>query len=184
MINTLISNNCAGGAVLHSLGKEFKTPTILLQILPEQFPKFCLHIREYLSEELIELKPENMTQKQIDRLNKMFGCVPNMPFGLLGDVVVCFQHYATFAEAQQKWNERVRRVDYENIGFLFHARGPEYAKEAEAFLWCPMEHKLCLTQGFEVPGSVRFDGEGFESVNGQLRITTVYDFGGWLNGSS
>lgn len=184
MINTLISNNCAGGAVLHSLGMEFKTPTILLQILPEQFPKFCLHIREYLSEELIELKPESMTKKQIGRLNKMFGCVPDMPYGLLGDVVICFQHYSSFAEAQQKWNERVLRVDHENIGFLFHVRGKEYAKEAEAFLWCQIEHKLCLTQGFEVPGSVRFDGEGFDDVGGQLRITTAYDFGGWLNGSS
>lgn len=181
---TLISNNCAGGAILHSLGMEFTTPTILLQILPEQFPKFCLHAREYLSEELIELKPENMTQKQIDRLNKMFGCVPNMPYGLLGDVVICFQHYPTFAEAKQKWNERNARVDFENMFFLMHARGPEYQKEAEAFLQCPMEHKLCLTQGFEVPGSVRFDGEGFEDVGGQLRITTVYDFGGWLNGSN
>lgn len=170
--------------MLHTLGMEFKTPTILLQILPEQYPKFCEHFAEYMQKDLVEVKASDLDHWQEIWLNKMFGGVPNMPFGLLGDVVVCFQHYATFAEAQQKWNERVPRVDYENIGFLFHARGPEYAKEAEAFLRCPMEHKLCLTQGFEVPGSVRFDGEGFEDVGGQLRITTVYDFGGWLNGKS
>ena len=38
MIETIISNNCAGGAVLHELEMEFKTPTINLQIFPEPLP--------------------------------------------------------------------------------------------------------------------------------------------------
>ena len=44
MITTIISNNCTGGAVCHELGMEFKSPTINLQILPEDYPRFCANI--------------------------------------------------------------------------------------------------------------------------------------------
>lgn len=181
---TLVSNNCAGGAILHSLGMEFRTPTILLQILPEQYPKFCEHFAEYMQKDLAEVKTSDLDHQQETWLNKMFGGVPDMPFGLLGDVLVCFQHYATFEEAKEKWNERRARIDFSDVSFLMHARGEEYREAAEAFLNLRIEKKLLLTQGFDVPGGVRFDGEGFETVNGQLRITTVYDFGGWLNGKN
>lgn len=83
---TLVSNNCAGGAILHSLGMEFRTPTILLQILPEQYPKFCEHFAEYMQKDLEEVKASDLDHQQEIWLNKMFGCVPDMPFGLLGEI--------------------------------------------------------------------------------------------------
>ena len=89
---TLISNNCAGGAILHSLGMEFRTPTILLQILPEQYPKFCEHFAEYMQKDLVEVKASDLDHQKEIWLIKMFGGVPDMPFGLLGDILVCFQH--------------------------------------------------------------------------------------------
>lgn len=181
---TLVSNNCAGGAILHSLGMEFRTPTILLQILPEQYPKFCERFAEYMQKDLVEVKASDLDHQQEIWLNKMFGGVPDMPFGLLGDILVCFQHYATFEEAKGKWNERRARIDFSDVSFLMHARGEEYREAAEAFLNLRIGKKLLLTEGFDVPGGVRFDGDGFDAVNGQLRITTVYDFGGWLNGKN
>lgn len=123
---TLISNNCAGGAILHSLGMEFRTPTILLQILPEQYPKFCEHFAEYMQKDLVEVKASDLDHWQEIWLNKMFGGVPDMPFGLLGDILVCFQHYETFEEAKKKWNERRARIDFSDVSFLMHARGEEY----------------------------------------------------------
>lgn len=181
MINTIISNNCAGGAILHDLGMEFKTPTINLQILPEQFPRFCSHIIYYLFKDLEECKSFNSYQEQM--LKKMFGGVPNMPFGIIdNDILVCFQHYSSFAEAKQKWDERKAKVDFEHIGYLFHARGEEYREEAELFARLPLLNSLTLTQGFDIDGGVRFDGEGFDAVNNKLRIVQVYDYRGWING--
>ncbi len=182
MIQTIISNNCAGGAILHDLGMEFKTPTINLQILPEQYEMFCRNLSHYMYAEMREAK--NLMPYEETILKKMFGGVPDMPLGLLEDVLVCFQHYATFAEAKKKWDERKRKIkdiSLGEIGFLFHARGPEYKKEAESFLKLNLPNKLCLTQGFDVDGAVRFDGEGFGAVNGKLRITQVYDFRRWVN---
>ena len=175
---TLVSNNCAGGAILHSLGMEFRTPTINLQILPEQYPRFCENFERYMSLELAEVTSFDHLQEIW--LTKMFGGIPNMPFGRLDDILVCFQHYGTFKEAQEKWNERRAKIDFSDVSFLMHARGEEYREAAEAFQNLRIERKILLTQGFEIPGSVRFDGEAFEAVDGQLRITTVYDFGRWL----
>lgn len=180
MIQTIISNNCAGGAILHDLGMEFKTPTINLQILPEQYAMFCRSLPYYLKSQLTEAK--NFTPFEETMLRKMFGGVPDMPIGLLdGFILVCFQHYPTFEEAKAKWEERKKKVDYEHTGHIFHARGPEYKEEAELFMKLDLPNKLCLTQGFDVDGAVRFDGEGFEAVNGKLRITQVYDFRRWVN---
>lgn len=179
MITTIISNNCTGGAVLHELGMEFRTPTINLQILPEDYPRFCKHLRVYMEKELHE--PKVFLKHETDALNKMFGGIPNFPIGIVGDIIVCFQHYATFGEAKAKWDERKVKIDYDHIGYIFHARGEEYRAEAEEFLALDLPNKLCITQDFEIPGSVRMDGEGFEMVNNKLRVVQAYDYRRWVN---
>ena len=177
MIETIISNNCSGGAILHELGMEFKTPTINLQILPEEYPKFCQNFKKYMETDLVEYK--DITEEHKTYLYKMFGGVPDMPFGLLGDIIVCFQHYGTFEESKEKWDERKAKVDYENIGFIFHARGPEYKNEAEEFQRLYLPNKLTLTQDFSIDGGVSFEGEGFSALNGKLLITQIYDYKTW-----
>lgn len=180
MIETIISNNCTGGAVMHELGMEFKSPTINLQILPEEYTRFCLYLKEYMNKELIEYK--NPSEVHIRYLNKMFGGVPDMPLGLLGDIVICFQHYGSFREGLIKWNQRKAKIDYDHIGYIFHARGPEYRADAELFSKVDLPNKLILTQNFSIDGGVSFDGEGFSAVNGKLFITQIYDYESWRNG--
>ncbi len=181
MIETIISNNCVGGAVCHELGMEFKTPTINLQILPEDFPRFCRNLKTYLDYDLVEC--HDLTPYEVNKLIKMFGEIPKMPIGLIGDVLVCFQHYETFSEAKAKWDERKAKVDYEHIGFIMHARGPEYQFEAEEFLAMDIPHKLCITENFVVPGSIAlYPKEGdnaFSAVNGKPLITRAVDFKMW-----
>lgn len=182
MIETIISNNCAGAAIMHDLGMEFKTPTVNLQILPEQFPKFCKHLEYYMNQELYEVTSclYDLTETQAEYINTMFGVYPTFPIGLLNDILVLFQHYDTFEEAKAKWDERRERVDYKNIGYIFHARGPEYKESAAKFLALPLQNKLCLTQNFALPGSISFEGEAFSNYRGKLLITQVYDFKKWM----
>lgn len=183
MIETIISNNCTGGAVLHELGMEFKTPTINLQILPEQFTRFCECLHYYMNCELKKLQPKDLNHWEHIWLKKMFGGVPQMPFGFIDDVLVCFQHYDTFEEAKVKWNERKTKIDYDHVGYIFHARGPEYQSEAECFLNANLPHSLCITENFVIPGSIAlYPKEGdnaFSAVNGKLLITQVADYKSW-----
>ena len=130
-----------------------------------------------MEEDLNEYK--DISEEHKTYLYKMFGGVPDMPFGIIGDVMVCFQHYGTFEEAKEKWDERKAKVDYKNIGFIFHARGPEYKNEAEEFMKLNIDNKLVLTQDFSIDGAVSFEGEGFSAVNGKLLITQVYDYKTW-----
>lgn len=181
MIESIICNNCAAGAIMHTLGMEFKTPTINLQILPEEFPRFCNHLMYYTNISMREYT--DISARHEKYLNKMFGCVPDMPLGILDDIVVCFQHYNTFVEGRQKWDERSQRIDYQNMGYIFHLRGEEYRSEAETFARLQIPNSLILCEGFDVDGGIRFDpGEGnnaFSAVNGQLLITQIYDFKKW-----
>ena len=183
MLKTIISNNCAGGAILHDLGMEFMTPTINLQILPEDYIPFCKHFEYYMQFKVKEYKEISPWHDRI--LKRMFGGIPDMPLGLLDDILICFQHYPTFEEGARKWAERAERMEdimTDEIGFLFHARGPEYTIPAERFMRLDLPHKLCLTEGFDVSGAVRFDGGGFDAVDGKLRITQVYDYRRWMDG--
>lgn len=180
MIETIISNNCTGGAIMHEIGIEFRTPTVNLQILPEQFPRFCKNLSYYLTSELNPCF--DLTETHVKYLTTMFGGVPDLPIGIINDVLVVFQHYDSFEQAKQKWNERRLRVCYNSIGYIMHARGPEYKENAAEFLELPLQNKLCLTQNFALPGSVSFEGEAFSSVNGKALITQVYDFKKWVRG--
>ena len=180
MIKTIISNNCAGGAIMHELGMEFRTPTVNLQILPEQFPKFCKNLSYYLTSEMHE--PYELTDAHVRYLTKMFGGVPDLPMGMINDVLVVFQHFDSFDLAKWKWNVRRLRVSYNSIGYIMHARGPEYKNAAKEFLALDLPNKLCLTQGFSIEGAVSFEGEAFSSVNGKALITQVYDFKKWVRG--
>ncbi len=178
MIETIISNNCAGAAIMHDLGMEFRTPTINLQILPEQFPKFCEHLEHYITADLMPCT--DLSKTHADYLKTMFGGIPSLPLGLIDDILIVFQHYDSFERAKLKWNERRIRVNYKNIGYIFHARGIEYKASAEQFLALDIPNKLCLTQNFSIPGSIVFKGEGFSNCHGKLLITQVCDFREWV----
>lgn len=163
---------------MHNLGMEFKTPTINLQILPEEYPKFCANLKDYMSAEL--KRCSGVDEKHFNMIIKMFGGFPDMPMGIIDDVLVMFQHYKNFDEAQNMWSIRKKRIDYDNIGFIFHARGEEYKQEAQEFMSLDLPNKLCLTEGFSIPGSISFEGEAFSSINNKLLITQVYDFKKWM----
>lgn len=183
MIETIISNNCIGGAVMHKLGMEFKSPTINLQILPEDFANFCWDLKYYMEQDLVEVKPEYLGRMHRTSLKKMFGGVPDMPLGMVGDVLVCFQHYLTFAEAKEKWDERKAKVDYYHTGYIMHARGAEYMMEAAAFLDLELPHSLCITEGFDLDGAIKLDLplglNGFSAINGELAILKAADYKTW-----
>lgn len=182
MIETIISNNCIGGAVCHELGMEFRTPTINLQILPEEFPDFCANLKDYMAAELKEYKELYGCHELY--LKKMFGGIPQMPLGILNEsIMVCFQHYQTFKEAKEKWDERKAKINYDHIGYIMHARGPEYESEAKEFLRLNLPNKLCITENFTIPGGIslipKAGDNGFSCVNGKLLVTQAADYKTW-----
>ena len=85
---TIISSNCNGGVIYSDLGEQFRSPTINLYIKPSDFLNFVSDLRNYLSEEIMEVETEY-----------------NYPVGKLKDIYIYFMHYRSFQEAKMKWDE-------------------------------------------------------------------------------
>ena len=104
---TILSMNCTGGIISHDLGLQFLSPTVNLFMRADAFIKFCENLEYYLS--IDEFKP--CTDKNIIGER-------TYPIGYLDDLLVFFVHYNSLEQAQQKWNERKKRVNFDNIVIL------------------------------------------------------------------
>lgn len=96
---TILSNTCAAGKIYHILGMRFDSPTINTWISQKDFVKFCLNLKHYLNKPLMFFKKE-------DR---------DCPCAMLDDICIVFAHYQTEEEARQKWEERKKRVNFNNL---------------------------------------------------------------------
>lgn len=101
---SIISCNCTGGILSHDLNLRFMSPTVNLFMRAEDFIKFCERLEYYLSiDEIIECLDKDLIQGR------------TYPIGCLDDIVLFFVHYKTIKEAREKWNDRKKRVDFNNL---------------------------------------------------------------------
>lgn len=187
MAVTIISNNCSGARIQQDMKMQYCSPTIVLQILPEQYPKFCRNIKYYLKEcELVEYK--DFSEDHRKKMEALIDRKVYFPCGLLDDVVVMFQHYKTFEEAKEKWDRRVKRVDFKHMGFLFVLEKP-YINEAIEFGNSGLKNAVLFTNGFDVDVPIehhRYDlKEGQEylgrsPINGLRNFESGFDRKGWI----
>lgn len=104
---SIISMNCTGGVISHNLGLRFLSPTVNLYMNAEDFIKFCENLRYYLSiEKMIECNDKSIIG---DR---------RYPIAYLDDLKLFLVHYDSIEEAQKKWNERKKRINWDNIAIL------------------------------------------------------------------
>lgn len=102
---SIITNHCVGGIISHDLGLKFLSPTVNLKILPDDFVKFVKNLKEYLELDFVLVESG----------------LP-YPVGRLKDIMVYFVHYKSFDEAVKKWNERKKRIDFNNIRIIMTVR--------------------------------------------------------------
>ncbi len=102
---SIISCNCIGGLLYHKYSMKFLSPTINLFFEARDFIKFVNNIKYYLSLEL-----------QFDDSSKEY------PIGVLGDIRIHFLHYKSFADAKNAWYRRLKRINFENMFFIFSDR--------------------------------------------------------------
>lgn len=142
---SIISNNCMGAEICHSLGMRFNSPIVNLQILPEDYIRFCNDLTHYLAEEVKECV--EFTQKQRQMIRKEFGREVeelSFPFGMCGDILIAFQHYPTFGKAKEDWERRCSRVNLSRCGVILTV-DDRYEKEAREFDRLGYANKILLT---------------------------------------
>lgn len=144
---TIISNNCWGGFVYQKYGLEYKTPTIGLYFLGDDYVKFCANLDDYLSMPLTFIPWED------SRFYSELKDTKPYPVGKLGDVEVYFMHYHSEEEAIQKWERRKKRINKTHILFKLSQREHCSKEVIEEFMALPYKNKVCFAYD-QVPGTI------------------------------
>jgi uncharacterized protein (DUF1919 family) len=126
---SLVANNCVGTFICHDLGLQYKSPFVNLWMTPGDYIKLLSDFEGYMNTDLIFTD-----QKDVD-----------YPVGILKDVKIYFQHYATDAEAYEKWNQRLKRLNYENLFVLFVEIAGSTYEDLLSFDRLPFQNKIALT---------------------------------------
>jgi uncharacterized protein (DUF1919 family) len=135
---SIVCDNCIGGVIYHRLGKEFLSPTINLYMSAKDYVKFVCDLKYYLSLELVE--------KESDK---------PFPVGLLGDVVINFNHAKTFEDASRDWYRRAKRINYDNLFFILYDKEELSDDDIKAFSEAKCNNRVLLTKTRkELPFSV------------------------------
>lgn len=174
---SLIASNCNGAFILHDLGMRFNSPFVNLWMKPTDYIRLLSNLKEYMSMELAFVREDGI----------------GYPIGQLCDIRIYFQHYASEKEAQEKWETRKARLNYDDLFVLFTDQEGCTRSELEAFDRLPIQNKVVFTnraypelksafyiKGFEKQNSVGncFD---FEKTHIARKYYDQFDYVGWFN---
>lgn len=135
---SVISNNCWAGRLYQYLDMPYLSPTAGLYFFAPDYVKFVSDLRRYLNTTLRFINPEESKYyEEIKRRNQT-----DKPIGILDDVEIVFLHYKTREEAEEKWNRRKERVNFDNIILKFSRMNLCTDKEIEAFCNISFENKF------------------------------------------
>lgn len=104
---TIFASNCIGGVIYHNLGHKFLSPTINLWIKPNDYIKMLENPHKYfVSDKMIEVKNSGLPY----------------PVGSINGVKIYGQHYDSFKQLKDKWDQRSKRINWDNIDVFFIER--------------------------------------------------------------
>lgn len=110
---TIFSQNCIGSIMYHDLGERFNSPTINMLFEPNDFVEFLKD-------------PEYWMKKDIKFVKDKKGD-GEYPVGILGNKInIKFIHYKTQDEVIKKWEERMQRINWNNIFVIACDGGMSY----------------------------------------------------------
>lgn len=119
-----------GGLVYNKLGLEFASPFINMFELDNDYIKFLYNPRKYINTSLV-LK-EEIFSSDIQGYYPVCQC---------DDIFLYFNHYRSFEEANNSWEKRKKRINWENLFVMMYTENKEVAYE---FTNLPYEKKICF----------------------------------------
>lgn len=188
---TILCNNCTGGFVYHDFGMRFNSPTINMFFHGLDFFEFVEHFDAYISQPLTQIQNPKYDPD-----------APDYPVAVLSgggtglkDIEIHFLHYNSFVEANEKWEERKKRINLDNLFLIWTFMGMDKDEElyhrAQAlpvknkviFVNHPIDHSEYLDffyiKGFEKQIGLGQLGEYMDLCG--HRYYDQFDFVSWLN---
>ncbi len=127
---SLITNNCVGGVIYNNLGLKFTSPTVNLYILDEDYILFCEHACDFIKNGVLKER-----QSEFSYPSGELTCSS-------GKITIYFMHYSSFQEAESKWQERCKRVNFDNLCFIYEVTDKFDEVLAERFLSLPYKKAI------------------------------------------
>lgn len=126
---TIISNNCWGGVAYEGYGIIKQSPTVGCYLFSKDYLKLVNNLSYYIENELEFISLEDSKYKQwiIENHNE------NCPIGRIVDIEIVFVHYPNAKIAKEKWNRRVKRINYDNLIFKFSYMNHATEEDLETF---------------------------------------------------
>ena len=173
---TILSSNCAAGIIYNRLGMKFLTPTINMWFKQGDFIKFCTNLQHYLDTDLEFVESSEY----------------NFPVAKLDDIYLYFNHSKAKEEAEESWNKRKKRINYDNLYILMYDRGnlskDEYLKLNQ--INCKNKVVFTANKDFDLdfayyikPNLDKVNGDSYLDRD-EMTLTTLekeWDFVKWLN---
>lgn len=173
---SVLSSNCTGAFMLHDLGLRFNAPFVNLYLTPHDFIAYLSNIPYY----------QNQPLHFIPHSGKPY------PVAKLDELTIHFMHYHSEQDAQQKWQARSQRIDFNNLFVMMTERDGCTYQDLQAFDRLPFANKIVFThkpypeiasafyvKGFEHQGEVG-DLFEYEGLTGK-RYYDQFDYVAWFN---
>jgi uncharacterized protein (DUF1919 family) len=179
----IVANNCWGSRIYQELDFRYNTPFVGLFIYSPCFIRLLSDLIKFLSQRIIFIDQSKYpTVKEQLRTRKY-------PIGLLGgEVEIHFLHYKSSEEAEEKWQSRSERMNFNNLFIAFNDRDlfePELLMKFEEM---PFKNKVFFTSNQEskTPSSVWISEFASEPCVGDLYnksylVHRHFDVIDWLN---
>lgn len=159
---SIITSNCNGAFMYYDLKIPYLSPTVNLTIGMDDFVKMAENLKWYMEQEIARLEGD-------------FEC----PTGLLGDIRINFMHYKSFEEGVMKWEQRKKRINWDNLFLVGTARGNCDYETIKKFEQLPYENKVIFTHINYPEFKSAYYIKGFENQK-QLGVLIDYKNQFWL----
>lgn len=138
---TIISNNCWAGVVYQYYNLPYQSPTVGMYIFSDDYVRFVSNLKYYCS---CDLSFINAKDSRYFKVLKERGH-ENIPIGVLDDVEIMFLHYPSQEEALEKWNRRVRRINWNHLIIKFSQQNMATIDHLKAVDRLPYKNKIIFT---------------------------------------
>lgn len=173
---TILCSNCIGGIICNRLGKQFLSPTVNLWFFQDDFIKFLLDLKGYLTEELVFIESKY-----------------DHPVAKLRDIKIFFAHYHTEEEAAAAWNRRKERINFNNLYIIMYDRDGVTREDLLKLKDVPCKGRIVLSEyardyeGIDYLHTLKpgkgASGNQFVDIDalGIYTFEKQFDYVGWLN---
>lgn len=156
---SIIASNCIGTFMYYDMKLRYLSPTINLSFEMNDYVRFLEDLPRYLEQPVVPCADDRF----------------DYPCGMIGDVQIRFNHYKTFEEAAAKWEERKKRIDWDNL-FIVGIDGDDCTYESlQRFDALPYLNKVIFTHKPYPEFASAHYLPGFENLGGIGRATDFMD---------